>query len=104
MHDYITAATYNDMEAAIENFNLESEKISYVLRTFDCYRLDRIDYCINFSVNELTPGCNPEQIMTLIRRGDIPRYYEEWQEYSSISHRKKTGSFPLCVLLIIITA
>ena len=27
VHDYITAATYNDMEAAIENFNLESEKI-----------------------------------------------------------------------------
>lgn len=91
VHNYITAATYNDMEAAIENFNLESEKISYVLRTFDCYRLDRIDYCINFSVDELTPGCSPEQIMTLIRRGDIPRYYEEWQEYSSISHRKKSN-------------
>lgn len=92
VHDYITAATYDDMGAAIENFNLESEKISYVLRTFDCYRLDRIDYCLNFSVDELAPGCSPEQIMTLIRRGDIPRYSEEWQEYNSISHRKKSSS------------
>jgi hypothetical protein len=91
VHDYITAATYDDMGAAIENFNLESEKISYVLRTFDCYRLDRIDYCINFSVDELAPGCSPEQIMALIRRGDIPRYYKEWQEYSNISHRKKSS-------------
>lgn len=92
VHDYITAATYDDMGAAIENFNLESEKISYVLRTFDCYRLDRIDYCINFSVDELAPGCSTEQIMTLIRRGDIPRYYNEWQGYSSTSHRKKSSS------------
>lgn len=28
IHDYITAATYDDMEAAITNFNLEAEKIS----------------------------------------------------------------------------
>jgi len=91
VHDYITAATYDDMGYAIENFTLESEKISYVLRTFDCYRLDQIDYCINFSVDELASGCSLEQIMTLIRRGDIPRHYTEWQGYSSTSHRKKSS-------------
>ena len=86
----MTATTYGDMEATIKHFNKESEKISYVLSTFDCHSLDQIDYCINFSVDKLTHGCSPEQIMILIRRGDIPRHYKDWQEYSSISHRKKS--------------
>lgn len=97
IHDYITAATYDDMEAAITNFNLEAEKISPLLKSFDFYSINRIDYCINLDVAELIPGCTPEQIMDLIRRGDIPPHYKEFMEYDETAHRMKNkpGSFYL---------
>jgi len=89
--DYITAATYNDMETAIASFNNISNGISPLLSTFDCYRIQRVDYCINFCVNELAPGCTPEQIMALIRRSDIPPHYTEWEKYNGTAHRKKSS-------------
>lgn len=97
IHDYVTAATYADMEAAIINFNHESARISPILMDFECYRLKRIDYCINFDLNELVPGCDPNMIMELIRRGDIPPHYQEFKEYDDKSHRmkRKDGSFYL---------
>lgn len=91
IHDYIASATYDDMEVAITSFNNISKKISPLLGTFDCYRIKRIDYCINFNVDELAPGCSPKQIMTLIRRTDIPPHYTEWDEYNNIAHRMKSS-------------
>ena len=70
--DYITAANYGDMNVAIPNFNWEAKKISPLLKSFECYKINRIDYCINFDIGELTDGCSPELVMNLIRRGDIP--------------------------------
>ena len=95
--DYITAATLYDMNIAIINFNYQTKQISPILKTFDCYELKRIDYCVNLDVGELAPGCRPEQIMNLIRRGNIPSSYEEWTKYDSTSHRTKSkpGSFYL---------
>lgn len=97
VQDYITAATYDDMAMAIDNFNLISKNISPVLGTFEQYTLQRIDYCINCALNELTPGCTYEQMMALIKRSDIPSRYKELEEYDSISHRMKSkpGSFYL---------
>lgn len=97
IHDYITAATYEDMDAAITNFNLEARKISPILETFDCYSLKRVDYCINFCLDELIDGISPEQIMNLIRRSTIPPHFKEWTTYDPVSHRKKSrpGSFYL---------
>lgn len=97
IQDYITAATYDDMEAAITNFNLEAKRISPLLKTFDCYSLKRVDYCINFDLNELVTGCTPVRIMELIRRGNIPPHYKEYMEYDETAHRTKSkpGSFYL---------
>lgn len=89
--DYITAATYDDMEGAITKFDTISQEISPLLGVFDCYTIKRIDYCINFSVDELAPGCAPEQIMALIRRADVPHHYTEWDEYNDIAHRTKNN-------------
>lgn len=96
-YDYITAATYSEINMAISRFNCQSKAISPSLRTFDCYQLTRIDYCVNLDIGELAPGCSPDQVMNLIKRGDIPPDYEEWAEYDSISHRSKSkpGSFYL---------
>lgn len=97
MHNYITAATYDDMEAAITNFNLEASKISPLLKDFYYYTLTRIDYCVNFDLDELLGSCNPELIMDLIKRGNIPHSYTEWTDYDNTAHRKKSkpGSFYL---------
>lgn len=97
IRDYITAATYDDMEAAITNFNLISSRISPLLGTFENYQITRIDYCINFDLAELTPGCTYEPIMKLIKRSDIPPHYKEWESYDVTAHRMKSrpGSFYL---------
>lgn len=97
IYGYITAATYDDMEAAITNFNLESKRISPLLKSFEFYKITRVDYCITFDLNELASGCSPDRIMKLIRRGDIPPYYKEYMEYDDIAHRMKpkSGSFYL---------
>ena len=90
-HNYLIAATYGDMNIAIINFNDQSNRISPILRTFDDYVLRRIDYCVNFQLDELVPECNPDLIMNLIRRGDIPVHYREWTQYDKISHREKAS-------------
>lgn len=97
IQDYITAATYNDIDAAINNFNSISKSISPVLGTFEQYTLKRVDYCINFSLNELAPGCSYEQVINLIKRSDIPPHFDLWTEYDPVSHRMKCkyGSFYL---------
>lgn len=97
IYDYINAATYNDMDVAIANFNLISKQISPILGSFDNYQITRIDYCINFDLDELVPGCNHELIMNLIKRADVPPQYKEWKYYDAAAHRMKSppGSFYL---------
>ncbi|RKI85384.1 hypothetical protein D7V94_23010 [Parablautia intestinalis] len=96
--DYLTAATYSDMNIAIVNFNDESKKISSLLGSFNDYEIKRIDYCINICLSDFIPEYDPEQIMNLIKRSDIPPYYKEWMEYDKTSHRMKSRpeSFYLC--------
>ncbi len=95
--DYLTAATYSDLNIAITNFNFESKKISPLLKSFHDYSLKRVDYCANIHLDEFIPGGDPNLIMNLIRRGDIPFSYKEWTQYDSTSHRRKSrpGSFYL---------
>ena len=76
MDNYITAATYCDMKMAIICFNNEMEKISPLLKLFYDYNIKRIDYCINFYLKELAPECSQEQIINLLKRGDIPPSYQ----------------------------
>lgn len=90
VHDYITAATYGDMEAAITNFNLILKKISPFLGIFDNYSIKRVDYGINFALDELAPECTAEQMMDLIKRSDIPTSYKEWMKYDDTAHRMKS--------------
>lgn len=94
---YITAATIDDMETAIANFNKESEKLSPILPSFTAYKLKRIDYCANFDLEEVAPGCSPELIMELIKKSEIPARFKEWTTYDDTAHRKtsKPSSFYL---------
>lgn len=90
IRDYITAATYCDMNMAIITFNNEMKKISPLLATFNDYCIKRVDYCINFYLEELAPECSQEQIINILKRGDIPPSYQEWTEYDERAHRNKS--------------
>ena len=96
--DYLTAATYGDMNIAIINFSDISKKISSLLGTFYDYKIKRIDYCINICLSDFIPTYDPEQTINLIKRSDIPPHYKEWMEYDKTSHRMKSKpeSFYLC--------
>ena len=59
---YIVAADASYLEDIKKVFEYEAEKISPILRGFDTYSLNRIDYCINFDVSEIKLGCPPEQV------------------------------------------
>lgn len=92
--DYITAAKFDDMERAISQFNTISKTISPLLGTFDEYSITRVDYCVNLYLPELydqhEKSCTDAQIMKLIKKSNIPPNYEEWMEYDTSEHRKKS--------------
>lgn len=86
---YIVAANASYIEEVEKRFDEEARRISPVLKTFACYSLNRLDYCINFDVSELGLNLSPDlkaqlpkMIMNLIRQGDIPKHYhmEEYNE------------------------
>lgn len=81
---YIIAADAGYLEEIERIFNKEADKISPVLKRFNYYSLNRIDYCINFDVSELKFNCPvelvgkiPEIMMELIKYGDIPDDFSE---------------------------
>lgn len=88
--DYITAANLDDMNLAGAQFNAISRGISPLLRTFNDYHITRLDYCVNFALDELTPGCSAEQMINLIKRSNVPSRFKEWGTYDEVSHRFKT--------------
>lgn len=90
--DYLNAATLSDMKAAIYSFDMISKEISPLLKSFHCYKYNRVDYCVNFCIKELVAGCYAEQIMSLIKRANIPDGFEEQKEYDGTSHRMKSYS------------
>lgn len=91
VYDYITAANCNDMYSVEAKFNCISRDISPLLRTFDNYMFKRIDYCINFSLNELAPKCSSKQVIELIKRADVPSDYSVWTVYDETAHRQKSN-------------
>ena len=81
---YIVAADSGMLEAVRSNFDQEAAKISSILRGFNNYSLNRIDYCINFDLSELKINCTPglvkelpKLVMELIKCGDLPNDYSE---------------------------
>lgn len=76
LHDYLTAATYDDRNAVIANFNLAAKRISPVLENFSSYKIDRVHYHINFDLRDFMEKCNPELIINLIKRGNTPAFFK----------------------------
>lgn len=87
-NNYIRAAKDDDLEEVEKIYNREAEKISKVFLKFGSCSLNRMDPCLNIDLKELEIPCTPEQMIKLIRRGNIPRHYEERKEcYDEKQHR-----------------
>lgn len=88
--DYLAASTVDYLPDVEALFNIEAKKISPILGEFKHYTISRPDYCVNFDLKELEIPCTSEQMITLIKRGDIPSHYSEREEPDKISKRNKT--------------
>jgi len=87
--DYIAATTEDDFEKFERLYDQEASKISSILNIFGLCSTNRIDPCLNLDLEELGIPCSPEDMMFLIRRGNIPKHYVELMPYNKTSHRKK---------------
>lgn len=87
--EYIQAARESDLESVKIAFDQEAAKISSsLLSSFRDYTLKRVDFCINIDLNELGIPCNSEDMMKLVRQGNIPKDFHELMEYDKKNHRK----------------
>lgn len=91
-NNYITAATAADISNVETLFNEQACDISDKLRSFRDYSANRIDYCLNIDLAELGYPCTPQQLMQLVKRGNIPPHFSERKEYSPTGHRFVTDS------------
>lgn len=85
--NYIVAAEENDLKKVEEIYNSEVEKISKILLKLGACSINRVDPCLNIDIKELGLPCTPEQMMILIKRGNIPRHYKEREEYDEKQRR-----------------
>jgi len=85
--DYFNVANYQEIKVALGKFDTEAKKISDKLETLSSYKVNRIDYCINFDIKELRIDCAVEEIMALFKRGNIPNHFIERMKYDKKSHR-----------------
>lgn len=88
--NYIVASEEDDLDLAGELYNREAEKISPILLKFGECSLNRADVCLNIDLNELGISCTPEQMMFLIKQGNIPKHYIERKENRDDKQHRKT--------------
>lgn len=91
-NNYIRAAKDDDLKEVEEIYNRETEKISKIFLKFGSCSLNRVDPCLNIDLKELGIPCTPEQMMKLIKRGNIPRYYEERKECYDSKQRRMVSA------------
>lgn len=91
--DYLTAANSDCLANTEKVFNYEAAKISPLLQKWGSYACNRIDYCFNGDAKELGLGCTAEQLMKLIKHGNIPDSFSEEIKYDENSHRKKAYKY-----------
>ena len=86
-NNYIIAATASDLINVEALFDEQACEISDRLRRFRDYSVNRIDYCMNIDLGELYYSCTPQQLMQLIKKGNIPPHFSERKVYSPTGHR-----------------
>ena len=78
----------DNLETVEKIYNGEAAKISPLLSSFGSCSLNRVDPCLNIDIKELGITYTAEQMMILIKRGNIPKHYKERkEEYDKKQHR-----------------
>ena len=93
--DYFIAANSECLDSVEAIFNGEASRISPIINNFDSYGMNRTDYCLNADLRELNLPCTPEQMMKLIKRGDLLRHYTEYRKYNKKAHRWVSNKYAL---------
>jgi len=93
--DYFNVANQEEIKIALTKLIEEAKKISNRLCESLSSRLNRVDYCINFDIDKLMIPCTAEQMMELIKRGNIPNHFEEHMQYDYTSRRMKSDKVTL---------
>ncbi len=88
--NYIAVSRIDDIEQVEALFNQEAARISPLLMKFGSCSMSRSDPGLTIDLKELNMPCSPQQMMMLIKRGDIPYHFTERKVYDDKSHRKKT--------------
>lgn len=89
--EYIAAAEEDNFEMTEKLFNEEAAKISPLLKKLGFCSLSRVNPCLNIDLRELNFPCSPEQMMMLIKQGNVPEHYAERKiEYDTKQHRRIT--------------
>lgn len=88
--NYITAAREEDFGLVERIFNNEATNISPIILELGLCSLNRVDPCLNIDLQELGMPCSPEQMIALIKKGNIPASYKEREEYDAKKRRKVT--------------
>ena len=96
-NDYITASSEKDFAQLRVCYNNLVKSISTEIPLFSEYAICRIDYCINADVKEMGYDCTAEELMELLKRGDVPYPLKKSQQYCHTSRRLKdyVNSFKL---------
>ncbi len=92
-NNYIAVANAADLEQVEYLFNQEAEKISPILKEFGLCSMNRADPGLTIDLEELNYPCSPEQLMILIKRGDIPKHFVERIKYDDKAHRKEADKY-----------
>ena len=74
---HIKAANANDVIKAMRLYEVETEKISPILKNSNYYSMNRGDFCINFDIFELGLRCTACQMLELLKQGIIPNHFTE---------------------------
>ena len=93
--DYINVARASDIETVEDLFNKEAARISPIIKSFGLCSMNRSDPGLTFDLKELKFTCSPEQLITLGKRGNIPKKFTERMEYDKKQKRKTSDPYSL---------
>ena len=85
-NDYLSISDESYFDKTVETYNTLAAKISPHLRCFELYRIKRVDPCLNIDTEELRYPCSKDQLMILLKQGNIPNGFAE--PYNNDSHRR----------------
>ena len=87
--NFITASNETHIDGIPSKYDSIIKEISNEIPPFSAYRLSRVDYCINFDLEELRLNIPVERMMELLERANDWGHFKERLVYNKRTHRKE---------------